>query len=898
MLIAQAAKLPSTGVHFSTGDTLDGAGFVPYRCLLDEARRVHGGLRAAGRRPGDRVLLILERPRDFVMAFWGCVLAGLIPCPILPLRADPGRWTAQLAHVGALLDDPLILTGKCLHGEIPAPAGLSFAVLEELASCTPAPHDHQAGPDDPALLMLTSGSTRAPKAVRLTHRNLLAAMAGKAAALGLTGRDVCMNWIAFDHIAAFEGHLLPLWCGAEQVQVSPEVILDDPARFLTLIGEHRISHTFAPNFLLGQLNKIEPPAGPALSTLRTLISGGESVVCATALKFLARYASAGLSHDVLRPGFGMTETCAGSIFSDEFPAADAGYDFAGLGRPVPGLEMRVVDAGGRPLPAGRKGELQVRGPMVTGGYLNNPEADREAFTADGWFRTGDLGIIDGGLRLAGRSKDSVIVNGVNYYSHDLEAVLDRLDGVARSSVAAFPTRPPGGDTEQLVVVFTPAVSWDDDAELHRVLVAIRTSTVMHWGFRPAAILPLPPEEIPKTSLGKIPRSLLRRRLEAGAYAGYQRRVADLTARMLGGYVPPEGAAEQRLTEIYAEMFGLEPEAVSATASFFDLGGTSLDILRLKHRVQQRFGLADLPVIWILLAPTVRGLARRLAEPGGAGGRYDPLVPLQLSGDRTPLFCVHPGVGEVLVFVNLAKYFAGVRPFYALRARGFGEGEPYFRSFAEMVDCYVAAIRERQPAGPYAIAGYSYGGAVAFEIAKALEAAGERVDFVGIFNLPPYISARMRELDQVEGAANLAFFLSLITKEQAAELSPRLRALPWPRPLEYLIDLASPERLAELDLDLPKFTAWAELAQSLIKVGRTYTPSGNVRSVTVFYATPLRGTKEEWLRDQLSKWDDFTRGPNRYVEVPGEHYTLMGPDHVTTLQAILHEELDRALGGSR
>ncbi len=109
--------------------------------------------------------------------------------------------------------------------------------------------------------------------------------------------------------------------------------------------------------------------------------------------------------------------------------------------------------------------------------------------------------------------------------------------------------------------------------------------------------------------------------------------------------------------------------------------------------------------------------------------------MQLSGEKTPLFCVHPGVGEVLVFVNLAQYFVGDRPFYALRARGLNEGEQPFTSFAEMVETYVAAIRKRQPHGPYAVAGYSFGGAVAFEIAKVLEAAGERVDFVGSFNLP-------------------------------------------------------------------------------------------------------------------------------------------------------------------
>ncbi|MFE2679741.1 thioesterase domain-containing protein, partial [Streptomyces hygroscopicus] len=270
-------------------------------------------------------------------------------------------------------------------------------------------------------------------------------------------------------------------------------------------------------------------------------------------------------------------------------------------------------------------------------------------------------------------------------------------------------------------------------------------------------------------------------------------------------------------------------------------------------------------------------------------------PLQTGGGTPPRFCVHPGVGEVLVFVNLAKYFVGDRPFYALRARGFDEGEKPFTSFEEMVDCYVAAIRARQPHGPYAVAGYSYGGAVAFEIAKALEAQGERVDFVGSFNLPPHIKYRMEELDFVETATNLAFFLDLINKKQSLDLPAELRPLPKEEQLARLLRIAPRGRLRELDLDLGKFTAWAELAHGLTALGRDYRPSGTTRSMTVFYAIPLRGTKEDWLQHELRRWDEHTTEPNRYVDVPGEHYTLMGPRHVAAFQAILRRELDRALG---
>lgn len=901
LLVRAAERQPYAGVRNLVGDDPGDFAVQTYPSLLTEARYLLGGLREKGLRPGDRVVVLVDRPEDFIPVFWACVLGGHVPCPVTPSHTDGERWAAQLGQIDALLGHPLLVTTKSILSDMPEVPGLSVVALEELPAGLLETTVHEAGVDTPALLMLTSGSTGDAKAVVLTHDNLLAAMSAKAERLALTADDITMNWIDFDHIAAVEAHLMPLCVGASQLHVEPRRILGDPLLFLRLVDAQRITVTFTPNFLLGQINKeLARQAGDLdLSSLRRVISGGEAVVCATANAFLDRLAGFGLGRGVLTPAFGMTETCAGSVFSTEFPDIDAGAEFASLGTPVRGLEMRVVDDDEVPVPDGAAGELQVRGPMVTSGYLNNDAATEAAFAPGGWFRTGDRGrITDGRLTLVGRSKDSIIVNGVNYFSHDLEAMLEQLDEVARSHVAAFPSRPPGSDTEQLVVAFSPAVPVDDEAALHRILVAIRSSVVLHWGFRPALILPLPKSEFRKTSLGKIRRATLRAKLEAGDFAEVEEHVAAVSLRQLGGYTAPEGETEVALAGIYAEIFGVEPETISATARFFDLGGTSLEVLRLKHSVEQRLGVANVPVEWLLREPTVRKLSARLAAGKQAtSGEYDPLVVLQDRGDKTPLFCVHPGVGEVLVFVNLATYFSNERPFHALRARGFGDGETHFTTFTEMVECYVRAIRAEQPTGPYAIAGYSYGGVVAFEIARMLESQGERVDFVGLFNIPPYIQDRMAELDFVEGAVNLAFFLSLVTKEQAAELPGRLRAgLSKEEQLEYIVDMAPKQRLADLDLDLAKFGAWVELAQSMVSLGRTYEPSGTVESVSVFYAIPLRGSKEDWLNNQLRKWDDFTRTPNRYLDVPGEHYTLMGPKHVATFQHILRAELDRALGG--
>ncbi|MFJ1808370.1 MULTISPECIES: alpha/beta fold hydrolase [unclassified Streptomyces] len=901
LLLRAAEHHPGSGLLYQQGVTgPDGSWLQRYPELVDEARRLLTGLRDRGLAPQDKVVLLLERPQEFVPAFWACLLGGFVPVPMAPLGGDPERWAAQLGHVNTLLDQPLVVTTETLAAELPHVEGLGVTPLSSLYANDPADLLHQAAPEDTALLVLTSGSTGNSKAVRLTHANLLASMAGKNGYHRLGPDDVSLNWVSFDHVAALlECHLLPLYAGATQLHVEAALVLGEPLEFLRLISRHGVTMTFTPNFLLGLLNasadRLEETGPVDLSRLRHIISGGEAVVRTTGETFLRHFAPHGLRPDALWPAFGMTETCAGSVYSQAFPASDQGKEFANLGTAVEGLLLRVVDEHDQELGEGETGELQLAGPMITPGYYNNAQATRDAFTTDGWFRSGDLGRLDDGrLTLVGRSKDSIIVNGVNYFSHDIETVLEQLDGVARSYVAAFPTRAPGSDTEQLVLAFHPETEDGDELGLYRVLSAIRSGVVMHWGFRPALILPLPKDAFPKTSLGKIQRSLMRRKLEAGAYEQVTRSVADLVLRRLGGYTAPEGETERILAGIYAEMFDTDPEKLSASANFFDLGGTSLDILRLRSMVAQRLSAHDLQIITVLMAPTVRELAARLGQDEATVRPYDPIVPMQVVGDKTPLFCVHPGVGEVLVFVNLAKYFVGDRPFYALRARGFNSGEKPFESFEEMVATYVDAIRAKQPHGPYAVAGYSYGAAVAFEVAKVLEAQGERVDFVGSFNLPPHIKYRMQELDFVETAANLAFFLALIDKRQSLDLPGQLRHLSREEQLAHFIDIAPKARLAELDLTLEKFTAWATLADGLTDLGRTYAPSGSVRSMSVFYAIPLRGTKEDWLNNELSRWDEHCPDV-RYLDVPGEHYTLMGPNHVAVFQSILRKELDRALG---
>jgi thioesterase domain-containing protein len=292
-------------------------------------------------------------------------------------------------------------------------------------------------------------------------------------------------------------------------------------------------------------------------------------------------------------------------------------------------------------------------------------------------------------------------------------------------------------------------------------------------------------------------------------------------------------------------------------------------------------------------PTVRSLASAIhAHTQRSPDAYDPVVVLQQSGPKLPLWLFHPGVGEVLVFLGLAKFLTD-RPVYAFRARGFEPGQAYFENIDEAVAIYHTAIKERQSIGPYAMAGYSYGSMLAFETAKVLEKNGDEVRFLGVFNLPPHIKFRMRQLDWKECLLNLAYFLDLITEQRAHELSSETASFSREKALEHVMGIANPERVKELSLTHESISTWAGLAFSLQRMAVDYDPSGEVMCMDVFYCTPLAmvaQSRPEWLDNYLKPWNGFCRTEPRFHEVGGSHYTMIGAHHVLSFQKKLKQVL--------
>ncbi|KAH7906729.1 atromentin synthetase, partial [Hygrophoropsis aurantiaca] len=834
------------------------------------------------------------------------------------LSAQRAHKEGHVAHIKHLFSSAIWLTNEAGAEQVNSIDGLEIHLLSELKASAETLSvstkwiAHEAKPDDEAILFLTSGSTGFSKAVVHTHRTILAACYAKGESYGLTSDSKVMNWVGFDHVAgSLEMHIAPLLYGASQLHVHASAILSDPLRFLRLIDEKAIQLAFAPNFLLAKLTRdlekrTDLYGAFDLSSLRRINSGGEAVVSKTAQAFAVTLKSLGRNADkvsfTISPGFGMTETCAGCIYNPvDVLAAQPKHEFLDLGRPIDGCEMRIVNPedGASLRRDGESGELQVRGPMVFARYYGNPEATASSFVEGGWFRTGDVGIIENGImRLSGRIKDTVIVHGVSYGIPELETHLQTVEGVTHSFLAAAPYRAPGHETEGFVIFYSPTFDLDSEDASTRLAAthgALKDVSVKMITLPPQLIVPIPVNQMEKTTLGKLSRARLLTLFKQGGLAKHIARAEELLSEARGAtFIAPSTDSEKALANIYAGIFNLNEQDISASDNFFELGGTSIDVIRLKREAEAHFDLPEIPIIQILKHPIVSSLANyadALRNRDGKQQEYDPIVPLQLTGKKTPIFFVHPGVGEVLIFVNLAKYFQNERPFYALRARGFEPGQPMFTSMEEMVTCYADAVKRTQPVGPYAIAGYSYGGVVAFEVAKRLEAMGEEVKLTGLVNIPPHIADRMHEIDYTGGMLNLAYFLGLISKNDATDLAPTLKPLPPREQVDIVWKMAPPERIVELQITPEKLDHWVAIARSLIECGKEYVPSGSVSSVDVFYAIPLRGSKSDWLNNQLKPWTGFSRGEPSFTDVPGQHYTLMDFDHVPQFQKIFRSRLE-------
>ncbi|KAK9680730.1 hypothetical protein K7432_015867 [Basidiobolus ranarum] len=545
VLVDTAKNHPNRGLYYINNlEDIANPSFSSYSSLLTRAysigKELHGLTQNTTRQT---VVLYFDNHQDTIDHFWGALAAGFLPCVLGTLKGDNEKKEMELSHLHSLLDKPIFLCRQKDQSELNsfnpdlhiqpidnfnAQNNLEANIdLNELETSLSLDLNNQNTLDEVAVLLLTSGSTGNSKAVEHTHANVLIATKFKVDDYQLESTDTVLNWVGCDHVAGLiENHITPIVAGANQVQVAASVITLEPLALLEIAEVFEVAFTFAPNFLLANIEKdlrtkLQTPSPRLplynLSKLKRINSGGEANLVELGDQLLLTLEEARSEFTgIIAPGFGMTETCAGCIYNKQFPFNDAGKEFGTLGHPSNEIYLRIVDENDQILPAGSCGNLEISCPQLFKGYYNNPEANEQAFTKDGWFRTGDTAnITNGALELVGRTKDSIILRGVNYYSNELEAALQSIHGIVPTFVAVCPIRPKGSQTEQIAVFYLPSFPLSDEEALLRTHSSIQQKIILYCSQAPHVVSPLSKSILTKNSLGKLSRGKLRQRYEKG-----------------------------------------------------------------------------------------------------------------------------------------------------------------------------------------------------------------------------------------------------------------------------------------------------------------------------------------------------------------------------------------------
>ncbi|HYG63179.1 MAG TPA: amino acid adenylation domain-containing protein, partial [Thermoanaerobaculia bacterium] len=774
---------------------------------------------------------------------------------------DPQLPTERLTFLVADSGASLLLTEEALLARLPdgpRVVRLDWDGDRDDGSWPETPPFVELHPDALAYVFYTSGSTGAPKGVAVPHGPLAWHEADLARRFELGPGDRLLGVYAEGFDPSLEQMLATLVSGgayfprAGRMWSVPE-LADRFERW-------GITAAMMPSAYWRQAVADLAASGRLLGSgaLRVLETGGESMPLELARRWPAVAPGARLLNS-----YGPTETVITPTLFDvsgEIRSTPSGS--VPIGRPVAGRSARVVDRQGRPVPIGVAGELWLGGPLARG-YLGRPAATAEAFIPDPdpraapgsrLYRTGDRVrlLADGNLEFLGRLDRQVKVRGHRVEPGEVEAALATEPAVREAAVVV--------QGESLVAWLVPR---DPDAappdpELLRASLRRRLPEPMI----PAAFGWL--DALPLTATGKVDRrALAAREIDRPATASQ----------------PPRDDLERELARIWEDLLSVRP--IGARDDFFALGGHSLLAVRLASRIEAHFG-RSVPIATLFERPTVEALADWL-RPSFAPVEDSPLVRIQPRGSRPPLFLVHPGGGGVLCYAELARALGPDQPLYGLQAPGLDGERPPLDRIGEMADLYIEALRAVQPAGPWHLGGWSFGGLVAYEMACRLAERGEPAGLVAILDVSPRVAVvspeeeaelLVRGLDEgflQDVPVSPAELLGLDTRSQVALVLDRARRA---------------GRMGD-DLDERRAVGLVEVFKANLRAANTWEPRPFPGRITVVRAAGSghldAGPDGDW--SALAAAD--------MVTVPGDHHSMVTSPHVESLARALRSVLDGA-----
>ncbi|MEO6522311.1 MAG: non-ribosomal peptide synthetase [Mucilaginibacter sp.] len=696
LITEQALKFPdNVAIQFGNDS-------ISYKNLHQKINQLANFLLANNITIGDKVAIGTARSLQMVVAVLAVTRVGGVYLPL-----DPNFPNDRLVF---MLDDAqakLVITSKIYEGHFHTPAAkLSIEDIWQKLDNYPATEPNiSINGDDLAYLLYTSGSTGKPKGVQINHRSLLNLLLSIQKWPGITPQDTWLATatISFD-ISVLE-LFLPMVTGARLIVADSEMVKDgrlllDIVRTQKVTVMQATPYTWRMMLASGWDDKIP----------LKIISGGEALPKDLANKLLERC-------DSLHNYYGPTET---TIYSTgkQILADD---QLITIGKPIDNTQVYILDEELKQVADGHEGEICIGGYGVGNGYLNRPELSDEKFIDDTFsgeankkiYRTGDLGKIlpNGEIEYLGRIDLQVKLRGFRIETQEVEYNLILQHGIQNAVVVVHNDE---WDNQRLLAY---VVSDDPLIASHKV----NYSTTWIAGLKdklpeymvPTDYIVIP--EIPLTPNGKIDR----KKLPKPQFQNSQKE-----------YEAPGSDTENMLAEIWSKY--LHIDQIGINDNFFELGGHSLIAVQIMTGIGKITGKL-IPIATLFKYPTISKLAQ-LLQSGDEESTWKSLVPIKPTGNKMPVYIIHGEGLNVLIFNNIAMSVDAEQPVYGLQSRGLNGIDEVPDSIEAIASLYIEEILEQNPTGPYAIAGYSFGGYVAIEIANQLQAMGKEVKILAMFDV--------------------------------------------------------------------------------------------------------------------------------------------------------------------
>ena len=690
----------------------DGEAHLTYKELAIRVEILATRLVGAGVSQGDRVLVCVGRHNDLLVSMLAVLHSG---ATYVPLDAkNPAKRIdaiAQSAGAKAIVLDPST-EGVIRDDSVPR------LFVRREAESTDEKLEFSGWQPRAALsnLIYTSGSTGEPKGVAVKHSGLLNNLESMREIIGFSGRDrmLAVTTAAFD-ASVFE-LCLPIWCGGALRIVGDEARLD-PAALIDIIEQEPGAFMFATPATWQMLIDHGWGGGQNLKA----VCGGEAMSRQLADALLAR---AGTVWNI----YGPTETTICSTVEPISPGSDP----VSIGSPINNTRLYVLNTAMELVPTGVPGELHIGGAGVSNGYFGNDRLTQERFVSAPWnaseivYRTGDIVSLrhDGKLAYVGRADHQIKLRGYRIEPGEIEAAIREYEGVNGAVVLMR-----GEDISHHYLEAYAATS--EHLDLPDLLDHVRTRVPPYMV--PASITCMP--EFPLTANGKIDRQRL-----VEDHASLQAEVIDL----------PRSDLEVRVAQVWRRSFSRD---VDRNANFFEQGGNSLMAVKFLEEIEDRIGCA-VSFGAFYQAPTIAGLARTI-EAGASTRAWTAPVRLNANTEaETPLYCI----SGVHLYQELGKALENVLPVYGVYVdedhdmlTSLHRGKPVtLHDTATIAQRYLRAIQEHQSHGPYRLAGFSYGGTIAYELARQIESCGEQVEFLMLLDSP-----LIRAVERAKGRFSLA-----------------------------------------------------------------------------------------------------------------------------------------------